>query len=166
MFRWFRSWLERRRMRGRGLYGFWSPAEARWCWVDPLQAYRRFTANPAIVPERHFPMAERGIEPETSELLDAIADAFAVKRFDGRCGFTDAELLNLWGDFGAWLDAQKKTSSRGPTSPEPTESESWIYPEAPAEATPPFSGSGSASSGKSCDSPGESSAEPEPRSST
>lgn len=166
MFRWFRSWLERRRMRGRGLYGFWCHDLQRWRWADPLQVYRRFEHHPRYNPERHLALAEHGAEPETSELLDIIADAFEVRRFDGHRGYTDAELFGLWGDFGDWLTGQKKSSSSGLTSQLPTESPSSIGPGDPGEPMPASWGCGSAGRDPNSASPGEPSMGPERRSTT
>lgn len=120
MLGWIKSFRERRRLRGRGLFAFYDPSAGRQRYADPLQIYRRLFQDPDFDHEKHMGLAALMVEPETSHLLNKIAEAFGVDRFDGRNGWTDRELFGLLDQLIEWLESQKKSTGKPPRCSPPT----------------------------------------------
>lgn len=138
MLGWLRSFRERRRLQGRGLFAFYDLDQSRWRYVDPLQAYRAIFSHDDFDSDRHLSGFAEGFEPEFSEFLAFISQAFGIRPFDGRHGWTNRETLELFNDFMAFVEEQKKNTNGSPTPSSPTrEPDSSDLP----TGTPGFAGS-------------------------
>lgn len=127
--RWLWNQYRRWRLRDRGLFNFWDGR--RWRFIDVWHVYRQLMNDARLDPDRHFPLVERGEEPETSEYLALITEIFGLHRWDGRRGLTDGEVRNVSEAFFAVCLAVKKNGSDGSISSPPTGSESSASPEPP-----------------------------------
>jgi hypothetical protein len=119
MFGLFSSVLRKRRERRwqneRLLLVYWDGQRERR--IDPYRAYRQLQAHPEIDLEAIAPLVDQGQEPETTQLVNALADVFGVCRYDdatGR-GLTDWEIIDLLAALNEFLLALKKKSNLGPT---------------------------------------------------
>src|SRR5688572_5596938 len=119
MFAWIKSSQERRRLAKRGIYRFWDGET--WRYADPLRIWQGLFLHPTLNLERDLPFVDTGVEPQTSNTLGAISEAFGVQRFDSatKRGLTAWEIVDLVDTFFAWLELQKKSTSPGPISGEP-----------------------------------------------
>ncbi len=125
MLGWFKTLLERRRLRGRGLFRFYDPSERRYRYADPIAVHQAIHEHPKLDEERHFAALERGEEPETSEVLAIVREAFGASKFNASSGtgWTVSETLQVWDSFMAYIDSQKKSIESRPNWQSPTESE-------------------------------------------
>lgn len=114
--------------------------------VDPFRTWRALQSDPNFDVVTHGPLMDKGLEPETTNGLLAICNAFGVKLFDEATGtgMTDLELMNLLADFCVWLEAVKKKSFPSPNSSAPMAGESSTSPEPQSARTSFSSDSGSA----------------------
>ena len=135
MFGFLARWRNRRRDKNRLLFAFWDGFRFRR--TDPFRVWREIQADKTVDIEAAAPFVDEGKEPETTLVVEAIARAFGVRRWDAEigAGLTDWELLNLFSDLSGYLLAVKKKFSPGPTPPPPTAPPSSITPEGQAEAT-------------------------------
>jgi hypothetical protein len=115
------AWLKnRRRNRHRLLFRFWDGEQERS--ADPYRLWRDLNNHPKINLEEIAPAIDEGREPETTTLIEAMAEVFGLKRFDSttKAGLTDWEVLNLLVELDEYLLALKKNINIGPISPAPT----------------------------------------------
>lgn len=111
MFRWLTDWIRRRRLASRGLFPYHDGRRLRH--ADPFTVWRLLHHHPELNMEAIGPLVDEGREPETSQLIAALAEIFDVLRFDdasGR-GMTDWEILGLLAELDEFLDGVKKNSS-------------------------------------------------------
>jgi hypothetical protein len=135
MFGFLQQWKNRRRNRQRLLFAFWDGFQFRR--VDPFRVWRDIQSDKTVDLESMSPLVDDGKEPETTLVVDVIARAFDIQRWDSKAGkgLTDWEVLNLFGDLSTYLLDIKKKSNPGPTQLPPTAPLSSIATEAPAEGT-------------------------------
>jgi hypothetical protein len=122
MFRWLISLLSRRRrLKSRNLLRYWDGR--RWRYGDPFRIWRQLQGHPKCNIETMAPLAEVGQEPETTIVVEAIAEVFGVPRWNDATGegLTDLECLDLLSGLVEWFDGLKKNYSRGLTSLPPTD---------------------------------------------
>lgn len=123
LFRLLLAWLPcRRRERRRLLLSYWDGEHTRR--ADPFRLWRQLMNHPRANLVDMAPLVDQGHEPETTIVIEALAEVFAVKRWNGEFGLTDWEILNLLGALDEFLVALKKNTSPGPISPPPTASTS------------------------------------------
>ena len=91
------------------------------------------------------PELDEGKEPESTIVLETIAEVFGVDRWNDktRTGLIDWELVALLSQLDEFLEGLKKNINHGPTSLPPMESESSSSPGRPDDPTSYSSGSGS-----------------------
>ena len=120
------GWIRRRRLARRELLRYWDGTA--WRLGDPFGLWRALKHHPTITINEHWDAANQGDEPETTELVTAIAEVFGVARFDGAAGLTDWEILDLFAVLMDYLDVLKKKHNPSPTSSPPTGSGSSTSP--------------------------------------
>lgn len=142
MFGWLKARKEQRRLAKRGIYRFWDGEQ--WRYADPLRIWQGIFRHPTVNFVRDLEAVDEGIEPTTTEVLNGICEIFAVQRFDDatRRGLTSWELVDMLNEYFAWLESQKKSTSSGPTSTEPSEPEYSSSMAAPPGDTKPSADSG------------------------
>ena len=115
------SWMERRRLRGRGLFRFFDGR--RYRHVDPLRMWREVEHHSEFNLET-MPEAVAVRDEKASEAFyAAMCEVFGIERFDdstGR-GMTDEEIMGLLVDLSEFLGAVKKNIDTGPISPADTD---------------------------------------------
>ena len=128
-------WRNRRRNKKRLLFHFWDGEKIRR--ADPFRLWRDLQNDPTVELDAAIPASERGDEPETTQLIEAVAKAFGVERWNGEneTGLADWEILDLMGYLSVYLDELKKKYSPGLTSPPPMVSQSSIGQPAPDVGT-------------------------------
>jgi hypothetical protein len=114
----------RRQARARMLFRFWDGS--RWRYGDPFRIWRRIVNDEKFNVQNHGPLADAGMEPETTYCIEAVCAAFGVEQFSDQTGrgLTDQELLDLLAQLANYLNALKKNTASGPISPAPTDSPS------------------------------------------
>jgi hypothetical protein len=103
------------------LFRFWDGAH--WRSVDPFATWRAIHCAPEISGGEFDKgaMFDAGEEPEATAYIEALARVFGVRRFcDDPHGLTDWEIIDVFDQFGRYLDGVKKNTSPLPSSPEPT----------------------------------------------
>jgi hypothetical protein len=155
------SWLTSRRLGSRRLFRYWDGR--RWRYGDPFLLWRAIMNHPTVHFENALPLVDDGVEPETSQVVVALYEIFAVEPWDEhrRTGLTQWEILAVLGAFNLYLELLKKSTSPGPTSspatastpvaasaesPAPAPSSSWDSGSMPSESTPGGDCSGSSPS--------------------
>lgn len=120
MFAWLANWIRRKLQdRRRAIFRYWDGR--RWRGADPLVAFRRMLNHPRFDPDTHLAAADRGDQEALSIVVEATREIFEIPAWrDDQQGLTEAETLNLIGEFIEYLNALKKNGSRSPTSPEST----------------------------------------------
>lgn len=145
-------WRRYRRRRSQALFRFFDGQRTRA--VDPLHCWRALDQHA----EFSWDMADEieAGEPQATEIcLKAIAEVFGLKRYDANSGggLTEAEILNLFGEFGAWMEGSKKKQSHGWTTFWRMGGTSSDSPEVHPSTTSFSSGSSSGSTEPSHDAP-------------
>lgn len=137
------SWRKRRLERGRLLFRYYN-GRSRVA-ADPMQLWRALLNHPSLNLENAGAILDAGKEPESSELLQVLADIFGLVRFDPKtgAGLTDLEIVDVAGQFNEYMDIIKKKLSPGPMPPPRGDSESWISLDPQVE--PPSASSDSSS---------------------
>lgn len=102
--------LRERRLRARGLFPYWDGIRRRW--GDPFAIYRLLASGEAKLPDL-ADAVDQGKEPETSQAIEIITKAFDVRRWDGRAGLIDNEILALIGQLDGYIDEVKKKRNIG-----------------------------------------------------
>jgi hypothetical protein len=87
---------------------------------DPFRLQRDLNNHATMNMAEMSPDVDAGKEPATTIMVEAIAEVFGVKRWDGTAGLTDWEILNLLAKLDDYLLALKKNTSLGLTSSPPT----------------------------------------------
>ncbi|WP_321376933.1 hypothetical protein [Trichococcus shcherbakoviae] len=118
----FRKRDIRRWERDRFLFEYYDGKQVRR--GDPFRLQRELQNHPKMNLIDMAPFVDQGREPETSICLEATAEIFGVKRWDGESGLTDWEILGLLGELSGYLNALKKNTSPGPILSQPTASAS------------------------------------------
>jgi hypothetical protein len=133
MFNWIKGLFFARSKR-RVIFRYWNGE--RTVLGDPFAIWRGLLHHPQMNLETMAGMLDAGIEPESTTVLNGLAEVFGLKRFDPRTGIglTDWEIKDVLVAYEAYLGLLKKSTSPGPTSSQPTDSTSSIGQEAPAEA--------------------------------
>lgn len=92
--------------------------------VDPFRVFRQLANDPEVNVDECHKAAMSAEEPETTKLVDFLCRVFDVKPFDPvtQTGMTDWEIIDLLGQFQAYLEDLKKNIDPGSTSSEPTDS--------------------------------------------
>lgn len=145
----------RRFERERALFRFFDGR--RWRSVDPWSTWRAIAGCETFDFKRQGFLVDQSSEPETTRCIEALCRIFAVERYDDaqRSGLTDWEIISLYLDLSAYLEALKKNTSPGPTSSPPmAPASSPATQDSPApqsEATNSCSASGSTPNVASCD---------------
>lgn len=139
---WLRNLLDRRQRR-RGLFRYHDGR--RWRYGDPFLIWRRLQNHEKCNLETMAPELDEGKEPESTIVLEAIAEVFGVQRWnDETCtGLIDWELVALLSQLDEFLEGLKKNINPGPISSPPMESESSISPVPPGDPMNSSSDSGS-----------------------
>ncbi len=108
---WLRRWIERRRLRQRAIFAYHDGTRTRY--ADPAQIWRSLLNHPDMDLAEMGPPAEQGKEPAASTVLAALAEIFAVERWDesSKRGLTDWEILDLPHQFDEYLATLKKNIS-------------------------------------------------------
>jgi len=111
---WPLSKLVERGYRRRGLFPYSDGQRQRW--ADPFTVYRKLAAGDVTL-ETLAPALDEQKEPEMTQALDLICNAFAVQRWDDRTstGLTDWEILSLVDQLDQYVNGVKKNSSVGQT---------------------------------------------------
>jgi hypothetical protein len=119
--------------------------------VDPFKVWRELRNHPTFDFQSKLPLVDKGLEPATTDCVNALCDIFGVERWNEAWerGLTDWEILNLLDYHAQFLDTLKKNINGGPISSPPTDSASSISPAAPGEPTSSSEHFGSTSSGAS-----------------
>jgi hypothetical protein len=131
-----RNWLFPKR---RAIFSYWDGK--RWRAADPLVAARRLITHETFDWESHPALAEAADDFEALQItVDAVREVFDVPAFESG-GLTQAECVELLGDFTEYLHGVKKNTSPSPISSPPT-----------APATPSIT-SNSPDSGSTSDEP-------------
>ena len=126
------GWIRRRRMNRRELLRYWDGSAFRY--GDPFLLWRRLKHHETLTIDAElWQAADRGDEPECTQLVKAVAETFGVDRFDGERGLSDWEILDLYAMLLDYLDTLKKKHNPQPISSPPTDSESSTSPEPPSE---------------------------------
>lgn len=110
-----RRWLWRRR---RAIFRYWDGATHRF--ADPMAVYRALVQSPRFNWEVHPALVDLGDLDALAITAEAVRDAFNLPAVS-HGGPTEAECVQLLGEFVAYLNALKKNGSPSPTLPEPTE---------------------------------------------
>jgi hypothetical protein len=95
--------------------------EGGWVVGDPLVLYRRLMNHKHLDMGRLPEVLRQGKEPEATEAMQALAEVFGVRLWDGRQGLSEQELSDLVLAFYDHLEGLKKTPVPPPISPEPTD---------------------------------------------
>lgn len=111
---WPLAMLADRAKRKRGLFPYWDGERKRW--ADPFTIYRGLSASDVDL-ESMAPAIDEQKEPETTQAIDCICQAFDVSRWsDKTCtGLTDWEILGLVEQLDNYVNGVKKKSSPGLT---------------------------------------------------
>jgi hypothetical protein len=128
MFAWIYRWY---RNRGRAIFRFWDGRRMRA--VDPQVAWLALKEHPEFNIEQDPEFHDAGHRDATERVLAATRVAFGVDVFDGETmtGLTEDETLELYWQFGQWVQFVKKniseplTSSPTMTDESPNSAESW-----------------------------------------
>lgn len=112
--RWLRrlyEWNEQRQARHRGLFAYRDGARLRY--GDPAVIWRKLLNHPKYEFANVVQLATVGQEPEYSQLLEIVSDAFGVQRWDEaeQTGLTEWGLVGLLQQFDEYLTALKKNTS-------------------------------------------------------
>ncbi len=135
------AWIRRRRLARRELLRFWDGTAFRY--GDPFLLWRRMKHHDKVeIDAELWTAANDGSEPETTQLVEIVAETFGVAHFDGEKGLTDWEVLDLYAGLLDYLVELKKKHNPTPTSSPPTDSESSTSPDLPNEPDPSSSASG------------------------
>lgn len=131
----FSRWRLRRATKQRLLFQYHDGKQTRY--GDPFGLWRALHAHPTLNLERDADALDRGEEPAATQAITALCQIFGVQRWNEQTGrgLTDWEVCDLIVQLQQYLDALKKNTSAGPTSPEPTGLPSSTGQEAPG--TPP-----------------------------
>lgn len=151
MFGWIERWRQRRQQRERYLLRFWDGQ--RWRYGDPFAIWRALANHPEANLETMLELADAGQEPETTIVVGAICEAFGVRRWDGRRGLTDWQVLELPALLVELFETVKKNISPGSNSAESTDSGSATSLDSPADRPSFSSPSGSTGPESSTDGP-------------
>jgi hypothetical protein len=147
MFGWIlNKWRNWRIAKQRLLYSYWDGKTQRR--GDPFRIWREIENDTSIDLDTMAVFVDGGREPETSLMVEAIARAFRVERWneETQSGLIDWEIIDLLIYLQSFMLALKKNISPGQTSPTITESASSTLPEALADPTNASLDSGSTSS--------------------
>jgi hypothetical protein len=111
MTRWIHSWLERRRLRGRGLFRYHDGSRTRY--ADPAAIWRALLNHPAMDFSHDPQLADQGDPEAQPRVVQALSEIFAVPLFRDRAhpGLTTWEMLDLLRQFDEYLAALKKNTS-------------------------------------------------------
>lgn len=148
---WFRR---RKRNRQRLLFSYFDGW--RTSRVDPLRVHRDLELHPEFSWDMGF-LIDQGDAEATDVAIRATCEVFAIHRWDPATeqGMIGAEILSVLFDYSEYVEAQKKNSSPGLTSPPPTESESSTSVEPTKTTTKCCSGCTSTPTEPNFDSPPE-----------
>lgn len=121
------NWIRRRLAdRSRAIFRYWDGA--RWRRIDPFLAFRRLSTHATFDWETDPALIDFADKHTASECADktvrAVREVFDVPLFDGSRGLTEAELIELLGQFTAYVSDAKKNIAPSATLPPPTGSES------------------------------------------
>jgi hypothetical protein len=107
----------------------------KWRVGDPFSLWRKLAHHPTVDLQTAAPMLDEGQEPESSQMLDALADVFGLHRLDSKSGdgLTDWEIKGIFLGFSAYMQGLKKSTESGPAPSPPTDSASSTSQEVPAE---------------------------------
>lgn len=94
----------------------------KWHYVDPLRAFRELQNHPKLNVAEHLAFAQSAHEPEATLFFACFAEVMGAKRWNGREGLTDGELLRVFYDFDDYLEGVKKKLPTPPTSSSPGDS--------------------------------------------
>jgi hypothetical protein len=122
------------------IYPYWDGEQIRR--GDPFRIFREIQHNGVIDMDAAMPLLDAGVEPETTKVVEVIAKAFGVSRWNEKNGLTDWEVLELLWELKAFLGELKKNISLGQTSLPITDLPSSTSPEVPSEVTKCSLGSG------------------------
>ena len=114
----FNRWRKKKWAKNRLVFQYWDGTRIR-C-ADPFRLYRDLQSVEGVDIAALAPMVDEGSEPETTQVVNAIAKVFDVPRLNDQGGLTDWEILNLLADLNNYLLSVKKKYNPGPTSPQPT----------------------------------------------
>jgi len=159
-------WRRQRNLRKRALLRFHDGT--KWRYADPFRAWREMV-NPSACGfnlAEHGPLVDQGLEPYTTQCVEAICKVFGLKRFDQATGegVTDWEALSVAHQLRDYIDEVKKNTNGSPITPAPGGSmppSASLEPmgaEGPAgvpvvPATKPTEDCGSMPTESSCDAP-------------
>lgn len=111
-----RNWLW---PKSRAIFRYWDGK--RWRSADPLVAARRLITHETFDWETHPALAEAADDFEALQItVDAVREVFDVPAFESG-GLTQAECVELLGDFTEYLHGVKKNTSPSPISSPPTD---------------------------------------------
>lgn len=123
------------------MFRFWDGTG--WRSIDPWRTWRAVQNCKTFSFANQLFLVDAGEDQETNACIAALCEIFDVKQFDGTAGLTDWEILSLYLALSDYLDALKKNTSPGPTSSQPSATESGASPASPIAATNSSSDSGS-----------------------
>ncbi len=141
--------------RERALFRFFDGT--RWRAVDPWSTWRAIAGCETFDFKRQGFLVDQSSEPETSHCIAALCQIFGVSRYDdsAKTGLTDWEIISLYLDLSAYLEALKKNTSPGPISSPPSarasSPEEDTFQESRDGVTSSCSASGSTPNAASCD---------------
>jgi len=109
--KWMRILRERRQLKKRALFRYHDGSRERR--ADPAEIWRKLLGHPQMQFAEMMPLAEQGREPESSIVLTALGEIFAVHLWDeaSQSGLTTWEILDLVRQFDDYLTALKKSTS-------------------------------------------------------
>jgi len=111
---WPFSVLRARRNVSRGLFPYHDGTRQRW--GDPFTIYRKLKSSDVDLGQIGDAV-DRQEEPETTQALGLVTEAFGVQRWndEGQTGLTDLEILALPVLLGNYLEGVKKNTGTGST---------------------------------------------------
>ncbi len=111
---WPFTYLRARRNMNRGLFPYHDGVRQRW--GDPFTIYRKLKSGDVDL-EQISDAVDRQEEPQTTQAIRLICNAFDVTRWDDETGggLTDMEIQALPVQMARYLDDVKKNSNTGST---------------------------------------------------
>jgi hypothetical protein len=121
MLDWLKSlcwWIPKQ---NRVVFRYWDGIQ--WRLGDPFALWRAILHHPVMNLSTMAAMLDRGEEPESTIVLDGLAEVFGLTRLDDRTGrgLTDWEVQNTFIAFENYISELKKSTDAGPMPSEPTD---------------------------------------------
>lgn len=126
MFDWLTSLFTKKT--NRVVFRYWDGIQ--WRLGDPFSIWRNLLHHPTMNLDTMAAHLDAGHEPESTIVLDGLAEVFGVTRHNDRTGkgLTDWEIKALFVGFEQYLTGLKKSTDNGQMPSEPTDLPSSTSP--------------------------------------